>query len=284
MQKGVLLIVCMLSVCSCQFIRQHQLGDAYVSAGDEKLYETDILRLSEHAQTSEDSANLVDNYIRNWATEALLYSEARREIDNSRDIENMVADYRRSLYVHQYEQLLVNNRVPKIIDADSVYAYYESHPERFTLRETLLKGILLVLPQNAPDQLRLANNLRGLSNDDMEQIERYAWQYASGYELFTDRWLTLSQIMLRMPIVSTNFEKQLKQEQLIEMEDSASVYLLRITDKRMVGEQMPFEYAQVEIEQMMQMQREAQFLRRYRENLFDQGIRQGKIVIKETIK
>ena len=112
----------------------------------------------------------------------------------------------------------------------------------------------------------------------MDDIEKYAYQNASGYELFTDRWLTTTDMLQHMPIERNDLETKLKTKNQIEVADSTKTYLLQITDKHMRGEQMPFEYARPEIEKLVLTERQVDFLQKERERLYNEAIQQKKVI------
>jgi hypothetical protein len=96
---------------------------------------------------------------------------------------------------------------------DSVaLAYYEANKHHFVLRETILRGVLLVVPNGAPSMDQLKRYIVEPQDEEhIEWVEKYAYQYASGYELFLDEWKTANQILLRMPFEEDNLQNQLKQ-------------------------------------------------------------------------
>ncbi len=279
--KTLLLIsvVCCL-VSSCDIINRYKLGDAVVQVGGEKLYEEDLRGIIS-GLTGEDSARIADEYIKKWATEMLMYERARRELKDNSQIEAMVEQYRRMLYIQRYEEQLVRERMPKFISEDSILAFYDKYPDRFFLKDNLLKGLLLVIHKDAPDQQKLKKWLSNLNDENMENIEKYAYQYASGYELFTDQWQRQSNVLLRLPIAQGSLNDLLKHNSLIEMQDSVSTYLLQITEKKMVGDQMPIEYATPAIENTLLNMRQMKWLAEERERMWKRGLEKGEVIFKE---
>ena len=113
--------------------------------------------------------------------------------------------------------------------------------------------------------------------EHIEWVEKYAYQYASGYELFLDEWKTANQILLRMPFEEDNLQKQLKQKRQITMQDSLNNYILQVVDVYVKGEQMPIDYARKEIEKIILSQRQVDFIESERENLYNNAIQSGKL-------
>ena len=191
----------------------------------------------------------------------------------------MVEDYRRTLYVHAYEQYLVDHRMPKAVPDSTVQQVYDQMPDRFLLDESIVKGILVVVPNDAPHIAKL----RGwMSKKEMDNIEKYAYQNASGYELFDDKWLTTTDLLNHMPIERGDIENKLKSKDQVEMSDSLYTYILQVTDKYLRGSAMPIEYARPQIEKMVLHERQVDFLQKEREKLYNEAIQEQKIKFYEN--
>ena len=118
--------------------------------------------------------------------------------------------------------------------------------------------------------------------EQLENIEKFAYNYAVGYELFTDQWRTAQQLLLTMPFEQDELDRLLRSKQQIELQDSLSTYILQVTDKRMAGEPMPIEYARPEIEKAVLSQRRVLFLQKERERLYEDALRHKKIQFFES--
>ena len=223
--------------------------------------------------SSEDSMRVAQQYISQWAKDVLVYDKAQAH--KQQGIEMMVANYRRSLYVQAYEQSLIEKRMPKTIMDSTIVQIYRQMPDRFRLDESIMKGILVVVPNDAPniDKLR-----KWLEEQEMDNIEKYAYQNAQGYELFDDKWLTSSDMIRRIPIEHAELETRLKTKNRIEVADSLRTYILEITEKCLKGEQMPLDYARPEIEQVVLSARQVEFLQKERERLYNEAIQEKKII------
>lgn len=261
---------------ACTALEKKQQAGAVVEVQGHYLYLSTLDSLT-LGLSGEDSIRVARQYINQWAKDVVLFEEVRSKKANlkSDEIERMVEDYRRALYTQAYEQYLVARRMPKTVPDSTAMQIYTNMPERFRLDESIMRGILVVIPTDAPkiDKLR-----KWLEAKSMDEIEKYAYQNASGYELFLDRWLTTTNMLQHMPIERNDLETRLKAKNQIEVTDSTKTYLLQITDKHMRGEQMPFEYARPEIEKIVLSERQVEFLQKERERLFNEAIQQKKVV------
>ena len=265
----------LLCMSGCKLFERDTKEGVVVQLGNNYLYQADLDAVTQNATTPEDSARYAEQFIRRWATDILQYQEGKNH--STPEIEALVEDYRRSLYVAEYERHIVDKRMPKTVTDAEADTFYVHHLERFMLQENILKGALLVIPQDAPAQPELKKRLADLSDEaNLEYIEKYAYQYASGYELFTEQWRTGNQILMRMP--SNKWQKSLAAGKQYAEQDTTSVYLLQVTDCRLAGEAMPVDYARETINKMILSERRVKFLQEQRKELYDDAVRFGKIV------
>ena len=194
-------MVLMVSSCSL-FNRKHHVGAA-VEVNGHFLEFTELDAVTA-GLSAEDSAEVADAFIRQWATEILIAEKARNRVE-SKDIDNLVEDYRRSLYVHAYEQYLLN-RMPKKVPQADIDSFYQTHPNQYILKESIVKGLLLIVPNGAPDLEKIKKEMQNINAGSIEKIEKYAYRYANGYELFTDDWKTGNQLLI-ISLPSPNMRK-----------------------------------------------------------------------------
>ena len=256
---------------SCTALEKQQKVGAAVEVNGQYLYRSTLDSLTV-GLSSEDSLRMVQQYISQWTKDVLEYDKAKARTKS--DLEKLVEEYRRALYVQAYEQQLIERHMPKAVPDSVVTQVYEQMPNRFLLDENIVKGILVVVPKDARDIAKL----RGwMAKEKLDEIEKYAYQNASGYELFADKWLTTTDLLAHIPAERAEMENMLKAKNQIEVTDSLKTYVLQVTEKHLRGEQMPMEYARPEIEKIVLYERQVDFLNKEREKLYNEAIQDQKI-------
>lgn len=267
---AVVLLACLLCG-ACTVLEKKQRVGAAVELNGHYLYRSTLDSLT-LGLSSEDSTRVVQQYISQWAKDILLYDAAKSHATS--EMEQMVEDYRRTLYAQAYETYLIERRMPKAVSDTMVEQVYTQMPDRFQLNESIVKGMLLVLPADAPNVNRLR---QALSKQEMDAIEKYAYQNASGYELFDSQWMTTTELLAHIPVERAELEASLRNQNQIEVSDSLQVYILQVTEKHLLGAQMPLDYARPEIEQMILNARQVEFLQKERERLYNEAIQDKKV-------
>ena len=275
MKKTTIILLVLTLLVGCDRLDIKRLQGVVAECNGESLLATEIEALT-LGLSAEDSAQVAEQYVHQWAINLLMKDVIRG--NQNKEIERLVAEYRRSLYQHEWEQHLVARKMSQHVEDSVVLAYYETNKHHFVLRETILRGVLLVVPNGAPSMDQLKRYIVEPQDEEhIEWVEKYAYQYASGYELFLDEWKTANQILLRMPFEEDNLQKQLKQQRQITMQDSLNNYILQVVDVYVKGEQMPIDYARKEIEKIILSQRQVDFIESERENLYNNAIQSGKL-------
>ena len=273
--RGALLLVCTAIVCACGFLGKERGRNVVAECCGQTLTVEDVAQLTK-GYSGADSALIAEEYIQDWAVELLMYETSHRV--SNRKIEELVADYRRSLYMHEYEQLLVAQRMPLMIEDTLISAFYETHRQQLILREMILKGALVVVPNGAPNMGDLRKHLGKLDDSEsLEWIEKYVYQYGVGYELFVEDWKLCEEVLDCMPLEKTELSKLVRKNKQVELQDSINTYMLEVVDYYPAGGVMPLDYARKDIEMNILRTRRTEFLDSMRNELYDKSIKNGKL-------
>ena len=105
---GLLTVLLSVSLTSCWW--KHSVVE-YVSGrtpvaevGTDVLYLEDLKQAIPLGLSDADSTKLAQQYIRNWVEDVLFYQNAIRNIPDTKDIDRLVENYRRSLIEHEYQR------------------------------------------------------------------------------------------------------------------------------------------------------------------------------------
>ena len=95
---------------SCAAFEKKQKAGAAVELNGQYLYRSTLDSLTLGLDPV-DSTRVVQQYTGQWAQDVLLYDKARKR--SNKEIERLVEDYRRTLYVHLYEEYTWSAGFPK---------------------------------------------------------------------------------------------------------------------------------------------------------------------------
>lgn len=224
-----------------------------------------------------DSAEFVEHYMHRWITDELLYEVARRNVPDLERIDELVERYRRDLVIFEYRKRLLSERADKEIDEQEMLDYYEKNSDMFRLREAILKGLFLKVPENAPNIGQLKKWYCSPKSDGVEKIEKYALKNVVIYDYFYDRWVPFEEIVSNIPYEFGDPETFLKSHNKLEFNKNGYWYLLNITEYKVRGEVMPYDFAKTQIQEILANSNRLDFNRELEENLYNDAEKSGEI-------
>ncbi|MDR3653590.1 MAG: hypothetical protein P4L34_11565 [Paludibacter sp.] len=237
------------------------------------LYADEVKQIIPPNVNDTDSAAIAESYVRKWVTDVLMYENAKRNITNKAEIEDLVESYRKSLTIHQYQQKLIEQRLPKEPSEEDMKAFYTQYSGQLILQENILKGLLLIVPKNAPNLNNVRSWVQSANTKSLENIEKYSIQKAISYDYFGNKWLLFSDILKRIPLKITDPAKFLSSNKFVETQDSLQHYFLRIQSFRTIGQAEPYEMAKDKIAEILLNKQKADFILKFKNEIYDDAVK-----------
>ena len=274
--KNILLGIVHCTLCfiftSCsyieQYIKEHESEGIVASIDDNYLYKEDIINIVPEGTNSDDSAAIVDAYIRRWATDILILKNAEQNISNQSEINKMVENYRRTLTIHYYKQEMVNEKVKRPTDEETTQ-FYENNKQLFTLQQPIVKGAIMKVPNNVKTD-KIQRKFKDL--DNIAEIEKYALQYAKDYQLFTEYWRPINEI-----IDTKNSNLKINKSGYYEEKDSLTLTLINITEYMPQGEFAPLEMVMEDVRTTLHNQQKMEYLNNFGNDIYDYATKHNQI-------
>ena len=236
------------------------------------LYADEVQQIIPPNVNDTDSIGIANSYIRKWVTDVLMYENAKRNITNKNEIEELVESYRKSLTIHQYQQKMIEQRLPKEASEEEVKAFYTQYSDQLILKENIIKGLLLIIPQKAPKLSTVRSWVQSGNAKSLESIEKYSLQNAISYDYFGDKWLPLSEILKRIPLKIEDPSKFLSSNRFVEASDSTEHFFLRIESFRLSGQVEPFEMAKDRIGNILLNKKKADFISKFETEIYNDAV------------
>lgn len=275
--KHLLLIFLFGSLIGCDVKSPDQTRIPLLEVEGKFLYLDQVQAIIPPNITGADSVQIADSYIRKWVTDVLLYENAKRNVTDKAVIERLLDDYRKSLIIHQYQQNLLQQRLPDQPSDEDMLRFYRDFSDQFVLRENIVKGILLVLPKGAP---RLNDVRRWVQSGDtksLEQIEKYSLQHGLSYDYFVDRWVSTNEILKKMPVQQEQLSNSIGTGRYYEVSDSLKHYMLNVDSVKRTGDAEPFETAKEKISNIILNKLKSDFIMNFEDELYQDAIQSGTV-------
>ncbi|SEG08540.1 MULTISPECIES: hypothetical protein [Parabacteroides] len=278
MKYSFIFIAFVSLLCACKGTQPMDDTDVLVRVKDRTLKRSEVTSLIPKSATSEDSLLLAESYIKKWVKDALVYDVALRNLGDDKDaVDKLVDEYRSSLVRYRYLEQLVNERLSANIPETDKLSYYEENQQKFILDKSLIKGLFLKIPQDAPGISDVKSWYKSTSEASLEKIEKYSVQNAVIYDYFYDKWVDFDEVMDNIPVHVANSADYLKVNKFVEVSDSSYCYLLNIKEYLSVGSVAPYDYATPQITEMLINRRKVDFLKKFEDELYNDAIRGGDV-------
>ena len=271
---GWLLLLCL--ACSPSY--DHKGKTPLVEVDGHFLYREDLLAVQPAGLSPDDSLLFADDYVRNWVEEVLLYGKAEENIPDNAEVERLVANYRKSLILHIYQQALIRQKLSAQVTEEEVEAYYRDNIHLFKVDRPLIKGLYIKVPLGSPHLSDVRRWYRSDSHDAVEHLEKYSLRNAVKYEYFYDKWVPAADVLGQLPEGGREAEPALAQKRPVELADTAFHYFLNVTGYRAVGEDEPYELARDHARDLLLNIRQVEFMRGVRDDLYRRAMENNEII------
>lgn len=266
------ILAALILMSSCNHKTQEVKGKPLLEVEGKFLYLDEIQQIIPPNVNDTDSTEIAESYIRKWVTDALMYENAKRNITNKAEIDELVESYRKSLTIYQYQQKMIEQRLPKEPSETDLIAFYTQYKDQLVLTRNIVKGLLLIVPQNAQKMANVRSWVQSPITKSLENIEKYSIQNAISYDYFGDKWLDFSEILKKIPLKIEDPSNFLAKNSFFETSDSTHHYFLRILSYRTNGQAEPYEMARNRIATILMNKQKADFISKFEDDLYNDAV------------
>ncbi|MGI9542836.1 MAG: peptidyl-prolyl cis-trans isomerase [Cyclobacteriaceae bacterium] len=216
---------------------------------DQYLYPEDLDGLTQEGINSSDSADISERYIKSWINKKLLISQASSKIDfDEAALARKILDYRYALIVHEFKQYYINQHLDKDVTDQEIETYYREHEDNFQLKQNIMRGIFIKVPNEAPRINKISRLIRSKKTEDLEELRSYCFQFAAYHQLDEEIWHNFEDVIRNTPMVSIiNQEQYLKQNKYVETSDQNYSYFMYIDEYKISDQISPLEFVRDDI-------------------------------------
>lgn len=277
MRNFIIVIVCVLiTSCDLVSIKKEKVRDErpIATVNETNLYKRDIISMIPKNLSKQDSIVLVKSLINSWAKQQLFLKKAQENISsvNSKKIEGLVNDYRKSLYINGYKERLIKQRLDTIVGEEEIAEYYEKNKENFKLNDELVQFEFVHFGKNFLDKKETIAQFKSVKEEDKISLEENSISFKS-YRLNDSTWVSIDYLKDKIPPFRTEpKEKLLKISKFIQKEDSLGVYLVAV--KKILGktEVAPMGVVIPRIKQIILHKRKIELIREIEKTLINDAI------------
>ncbi len=272
--KPIKFIIGLLFLSGCSFFNKQSDKTPIARVNDTFLFKEDIENLIPENASKSDSLLIVNRIIDNWATEQLLMDGAKRNIqdDKQNQFEELVNQYRLSLYTKAYKEALVSRSIDTLVSFEQASEEYEINKEAFKLNEELIKFRYILVNESNHNLNEIEERFKRFDSIDKKVLDSISIQFRS-YSLNDSIWIKLSEAVNKIPVINLDNRNQLlKKSNFIQLKDSLGVYLMRIQDVLERNDIAPLEYVKPTIDQIVINKRKLELIKQIEKDITKDAI------------
>lgn len=258
--------------CLCFSCNQLQVNDSAVvaSAYGNKLHMNQVAGLSKSNLSKSDSTSIIARKVDSWMMEEILYNEAKNNISNSAELDALVESYRKSVYIHKYEEMQLAENMNSLVTESEIDTFYKKHNEEYLLDESITKVLFVKVPEEMHN-----DKLKSLwKTENLLALKSFVRAVAGVAFLDLDKWHDHSELKQLMPdelMNKINFSKK----ESYSLTKNGHHFMIRILDHVKANQEAPKSFALPKIRQRLMHDRSEQFLKKWKKELYQNKI-QGK--------
>ncbi|MGG8497655.1 hypothetical protein ACQY1Q_14695 [Tenacibaculum sp. TC6] len=272
------LLTATLLVTSCDLItfkkQRTQEDKPIATVYNKHLYKKDVAKLLPKNLSKQDSTVVVKGLINTWAKQQLFLIKAEENISeiNSLEIEKLVNDYKSSLYINNYKEKLIKQKLDTIVSDEEVADFYNENKDNFKLSEELLQFDYVHFDKDHLEEKDIIKRFKSVKEEDREELEKYLLSFKS-YRLQDSTWVTVNYLQRKIPpFAKESKENLLKISKFIQKEDSLGVYLVAVKNILQKNETAPLSEVTNRIKQIILHKRKLELIREIEKTLINDAI------------
>ena len=262
----------------CQDPMDSESGPLLARVYDKNLYASEVEKIIPENSTPEDSILLQNAYIERWIKESLIMHEAERNIPVELEIDRLVADYRSSLILNQYEKSLVDNFLDTIIYEGELVAYYDENKASYLLESVIVRCRFIQLSKSIDQKVSnfIQENWKSEKAGELRRLENICQKNAVSFLLNDSAWYKLDIIQKEMPEGTVN-EAVIRNNREFQLTSDDYYYFLKILEIKDEKEIAPLNYIQSQASKVILHKRKIELLAKVREDLYERAASRNQI-------
>jgi len=274
MIKYIFIFFC-FALTSCQQPQSRNADDKLLAeAYGNKLYLSDIANKLALNNKSGDDKSLKDKLVDTWIFEQILFEEALKNVANKTELNVLVDDYKRSIYINAFDNMYIEQNLDTTVSQIELDTFISIHKEEFALPETILRYIFI----KVPDSLSNDTLSSYWKTEDLPGL-KYFTSINEGVSLINlSKWYYLSELKNILP-ESINKKISLKKPNSYSGTDKGSKYYVKVLEIIKDTDEVPVSFLHERVKHRILQQRKNKLLKKKKSELYNQRITSKQIKV-----
>ena len=244
------------------------------SLEDRELYLSEVEDMIS-SNSSSDSINQLNSFVESWVKRNVVLTEAEDNFPENIDISKLVEDYKSSLLLHNYRQVLIEKELDTTVTLEQERTYYEANKSQFKLETKICQARIAVIPEKAS---RIEKFHKNWNKDDSTAISNYLEKHATSRMDDIDKWYTVEDFLALLPR-ETFKSSDIKKSKDLQKNHEDQEYFVKIHAVLDQNDTAPLLYIKDNIRKLIIHHRKTQILDNIEQNLYQKYLKMSRIKV-----
>ena len=263
----------LLLLISCDFNKKSD--DNYVArVGEEFLSYSYLNDLIPKNISVEDSVELANKIITEWATSKLLLQNAQNNLNENEkeSIDEKSKKYRDNLILSDYKNKISKNNPDTVVTDNEIKVFFENNSKNFTLYNEIIQGRYLKLNKNNFNINEIKRRFNRFNPDDRYFFDSISIQLLN-YSFNDSTWINKNLFFNKIPTLNNDEIQRIVKNNLFYIkEDSLALYLIKINKYKKANDYAPLDYIYERIRELISNRKRIDYLTKIEKELIEDAL------------
>ena len=263
----------LLFLISCDFNKKSD--DNYVArVGEEFLSYSYLNDLIPENISVEDSVELANKIISEWATSKLLLQNAQNNLNENEkeSIDEKSKKYRDNLILSDYKNKISKNNPDTVVTDNEIKVFYENNSKNFTLYNEIIQGRYLKLNKNNFNINEIKRRFNRFNFSDRYFFDSISIQLLN-YSFNDSTWINKNLFFNKIPTLNNDEIQRIVKNNLFYIkEDSLALYLIKINKYKKANDYAPLDYIYERIRELISNRKRIDYLTKIEKELIEDAL------------
>lgn len=263
----------LLLLISCDFNKKSD--NNYVArVGEEFLDYSYLNDLIPKNISFEDSVELANKIISEWATSKLLLQNAQNNLNENEkeSIDEKSKKYRDNLILSDYKNKISKNNPDTVVTDNEINVFYETNSKNFTLYNEIIQGRYLKLNKNNFNINEIKRRFNRFNLADRYFFDSISIQLLN-YSFNDSTWINKNLFFNKIPALNNDEIQRIVKNNLFYIkEDSLALYLIKINKYKKANDYAPLDYIYERIRELISNRKRIDYLIKIEKELIEDAL------------
>jgi len=263
----------LLLLISCDFNKKSD--NNYVArVGEEFLDYSYLNDLIPKNISFEDSVELANKIISEWATSKLLLQNAQNNLNENEkeSIDEKSKKYRDNLILSDYKNKISKNNPDTVVTDNEINVFYETNSKNFTLYNEIIQGRYLKLNKNNFNINEIKRRFNRFNLGDRNFFDSISIQLLN-YSFNDSTWINKNLFFNKIPTLNNDEIQRIVKNNLFYIkEDSLALYLIKINKYKKANDYAPLDYIYERIRELISNRKRIDYLIKIEKELIEDAL------------